>query len=27
LLVGEQYIYPHECAVLDPDGYFLRFSE
>ena len=25
--VGEQYIYPHEFAVLDPDGYFLRFSE
>ena len=24
---GEQYIYPHEFAVLDPDGYFLRFSE
>ncbi|MDR3960264.1 MAG: VOC family protein, partial [Streptococcus sp.] len=22
-----QYIYPHEFAVLDPDGYFLRFSE
>ena len=21
------YIYPHEFAVLDPDGYFLRFSE
>ena len=26
-LVGEQYIYAHEFAVLDPDGYFLRFSE
>ena len=25
--VDEQYIYPHEFAVLDPDGYFLRFSE
>ena len=25
--VGEKYIYPHEFAVLDPDGYFLRFSE
>ena len=25
--VGKQYIYPHEFAVLDPDGYFLRFSE
>jgi len=25
--VGEQYFYPHEFAVLDPDGYFLRFSE
>ena len=25
--VSEQYIYPHEFAVLDPDGYFLRFSE
>ena len=25
--VGEQYIYPHEFSVLDPDGYFLRFSE
>ena len=25
--VGEQFIYPHEFAVLDPDGYFLRFSE
>ena len=21
------YCYPHEFAVLDPDGYFLRFSE
>ena len=26
-LVGDHYIYPHEFAVLDPDGYFLRFSE
>ena len=26
-LVGNHYIYPHEFAVLDPDGYFLRFSE
>ena len=25
--VGDHYIYPHEFAVLDPDGYFLRFSE
>ena len=25
--VDEKYIYPHEFAVLDPDGYFLRFSE
>ena len=25
--IDEQYIYPHEFAVLDPDGYFLRFSE
>ena len=25
--VGGRYIYPHEFAVLDPDGYFLRFSE
>ena len=25
--VGEQYFYPHEFAVLDPDGNFLRFSE
>ena len=25
--VGEKYIYPDEFAVLDPDGYFLRFSE
>ena len=25
--VGEKHIYPHEFAVLDPDGYFLRFSE
>ena len=25
--VDEQYIYPHEFAVLDPDGYFLRFSD
>ena len=26
-LVGDHYIYPHEFAVLDQDGYFLRFSE
>ena len=25
--VGDSFIYPHEFAVLDPDGYFLRFSE
>ena len=25
--IDEQYIYPHEFAVLDLDGYFLRFSE
>ena len=25
--VDDHYIYPHEFAVLDPDGYFLRFSE
>ena len=25
--VGDHYVYPHEFAVLDPDGYFLRFSE
>ena len=25
--VGNTFIYPHEFAVLDPDGYFLRFSE
>ena len=25
--VGDHYIYPHEFGVLDPDGYFLRFSE
>ena len=25
--VGDHYIYPHEFAVLDPDCYFLRFSE
>ena len=25
--VGYHYIYPHEFAILDPDGYFLRFSE
>ena len=25
--VGDHYIYPHEFAILDPDGYFLRFSE
>ena len=25
--VGDNYIYPHEFAILDPDGYFLRFSE
>ena len=25
--VGDHYIYPYEFAVLDPDGYFLRFSE
>ncbi|MTV74248.1 galactose-1-phosphate uridylyltransferase [Streptococcus pneumoniae] len=26
-LVRDPYIYPHEFAVLDPNGYFLRFSE
>ena len=25
--VGDSFIYPHEFAILDPDGYFLRFSE
>ena len=25
--VGDSFIYPHEFAVLDPNGYFLRFSE
>ena len=25
--VDDHYIYPHEFAVLDPDGYFLGFSE
>ena len=25
--VGDSFIYPHEFTVLDPDGYFLRFSE
>ena len=25
--VGDSFIYPHEFGVLDPDGYFLRFSE
>ena len=25
--VENSFIYPHEFAVLDPDGYFLRFSE
>ena len=25
--VGDHYIYHHEFGVLDPDGYFLRFSE
>ncbi|HEW9532462.1 galactose-1-phosphate uridylyltransferase [Streptococcus pneumoniae] len=25
--VSDHYIYPHEFAVLDPDSYFLRFSE
>ncbi|HGJ8094881.1 TPA: glyoxalase [Streptococcus pneumoniae] len=25
--VSDPYIYPHKFAVLDPDGYFLRFSE
>ncbi len=25
--VGDNFIYPHEFAILDPDGYFLRFSE
>ena len=25
--VDDHFIYPHEFAVLDPDGYFLRFSE
>ncbi|CEX20461.1 glyoxalase [Streptococcus pneumoniae] len=25
--VSDHYIYPHKFAVLDPDGYFLRFSE
>ncbi|HET2248462.1 glyoxalase [Streptococcus pneumoniae] len=25
--VSDPYIYPHEFAVLAPDGYFLRFSE
>ena len=25
--VEDSFIYPHEFAVLDPDGYFLRFSE
>ena len=25
--VDDHYIYPHEFAILDPDGYFLRFSE
>ena len=25
--VGDTFIYPHEFAILDPDGYFLRFSE
>ena len=25
--VGDSFIYPHEFAVLDPDGYFLRVSE
>ena len=24
--VSDHYIYPHEFAVLDPNGYFLRFS-
>ena len=24
--VGDYYIYPHEFAVLDPDGYFLRLA-
>ena len=25
--VGDSFIYPHEFAILDPDGYFLRLSE
>ena len=25
--VGDHYIHPHEFEVLDPDGYFFRFSE
>jgi len=25
--VGDHYIHPHEFAILDPVGYFLRFSE
>ena len=25
--VGDSFIYPQEFAILDPDGYFLRFSE
>ncbi|HGS0000017.1 TPA: galactose-1-phosphate uridylyltransferase [Streptococcus pneumoniae] len=25
--VRDPYIYPHKFAVLDPNGYFLRFSE
>lgn len=25
--VSDYYIYPHKFAVLDPNGYFLRFSE
>ena len=25
--VGDSFIYPHEFAILDPDGHFLRFSE